>query len=170
MTTVREGFEAGVDAVIADNTLNKGGFADAIRSVITSQLSNAEATAWIDDIAVEYEAMGTINNGTYNSFRGQIINDGKDKSMRLFDNVVNTLTGLPSGPPVVEAAALTTLRDERDNVDAAIDRMDVLIANEPSGTVGRLVKEQLREGKQRLKDRKTAIRAAIQAITGDPDS
>jgi hypothetical protein len=170
MTTIRDGYEAGVDAVIADNTISRGEFVDAVQTVITSGLSNAEGNAWVDALAVEYNRLGQHNNPTYNSHRGFIISSGKTLAMDLFDAFNRNITGLPESVPVVDAAQLTLLRDERDNVDAAIDRMDVLIANEPGGTVGRLVKEELRIGKQRLKNRKQAIRDAIQAITGDPDS
>jgi hypothetical protein len=170
MTTIREGYEAGVDAVIADNTISRGEFVDAVQTVITAGLSNAEGNAWVDAVAVEYNRLGQHNNPTYNSHRGFIISAGKTVAMALFAGLDRNISGLPESLPVVNAAQLTLLREERDSIDAAIDRMDVLIAAEPGGTVGRLVKDELREGKQRLRQRKEAVRAAIQAITGDPDS
>tara|TARA_R110002126_G_scaffold55928_6_gene149910 strand:+ start:11899 stop:12411 length:513 start_codon:yes stop_codon:yes gene_type:complete len=170
MSTTRDGFEAGVDAVIADNTLNRQGFVDAVQTVITSGLSNVEGNAWVDAMAIEYNRLDQINNPTYSNLRGDIISRGKATSMDLFDAFSNNITGLPESVPVIQAAQLTFLRDERDNIDSAIARFDVLIAAEGGGTVGRLVKDEMREAKQRLRVRKDAIRQAIGNITGDPDS
>lgn len=170
MTTITDAYSAGIDAVIADNTLNRGGFADAIRTVLTANFSNAEATTWIDALAAEYNRLGLINNPTYNNFRSGIINAGKPTALDLWTALLGTLSGLAESVPAIASAQLVTLRDERDNVDAAIDRFDVLIAAEPGGTVGRLVKDEMRDSKQRLRDRKQDIRNAIQAITGDPDA
>jgi len=169
MTTIRDAYEAGVDAVLADNTLNKGGFADAIRTVLVSNFTNAEATAWIDAMAAEYNRLGQTNTDTYGQWRNQIIDLGKATALELFDALQVNITGLAESVPAIESALLIDLRDERDSVDAAIDRFDVLIAAEPNGTVGRLVKDEMRGSKARLRERKQRLRAAIEAITGDPD-
>ena len=170
MTTTRDAIEAGIDAVIADNGLNRGGFADAIRTVLTDDFGNSQATAWIDAIAAEYNRLGLINNPTYNNLRGNFIGEGKATSLELWDALSRNIGGLPESNPAERSATLVSLRDERDNIDAAIDRLQVLIDAEPGGTVGRLVKDELRAGKQRLRDRKQAIRDVIQSLTGDPDS
>jgi len=169
MPTTRDAFEAGIDAVIADNTLSRGGFADAIRTVLTADFSNAEATAWVDAIAVEYNRLTIINNPTYNNLRGHIIAVTKDPALALWDAIQGTINGLAESAPAVRSAQLLELRELRDNADAALTRMDVLIAAEPAGSVGRLVKDQLRIGKQNLRDLKQNARDAIQALTGDPD-
>lgn len=168
MTTINEAWQAGIDAVVADNTLNRGGFTDALQTVITDGLSNAEGNAWVDAIAVEFNRLGLINNPTYNNLRGNIINDPV-LHRSLFDSI-GTIGFLPETAPVQEAAQLTTLRDERDNVDAALARVDVLIAAEPNGTVGRQVKDILRAGKRELRQYKEQLRDQIRNITGDPDS
>lgn len=170
MTTIRDAYEAGVDAVVADNTLNRGGFADAIRTVLTSDFTNAQAVAWIDALATEYNRLGQINNPTYNNWRGQIISLGKPTSLELWDALEGTLSGLDESVPAIASAQLLTLRDERDNIDGAIDRFDVLIAAEPGGSVGRIVKTEMRASKVNLRIRKQAVRDAIRAQTGDPDS
>ena len=171
MTTLRDGFEAGVDAVIADNTLNRAGFVDAVQLVITAGLSNQEGNDWVDALAVEYQRLDQINNATYNNLRGNIIARGKDTSMAVFDAFERNISGLPESVPVISAATLTALREDRDNIDAAITRFDDLIAAEPGPPpVRRLVREQMRASKDNLRQRKQAVRDAIQAITGDPDS
>ncbi len=170
MTTTRDGFEAGIDAVLADNTLNRQGFVDAVQTVITSSLSNQEGNDWVDAIATEYNRLDQINNPTYGNLRGDIISRGKPLSLALWDAFDRNISGLVESVPVIQAAQLTTLREDRDNIDAAIDRFNVLIAAEPNGPVGRLVKEEMRDSKQRLRIRKDEVRAAIAAITGDPDS
>lgn len=168
MTTLSDAWQAGIDAVVADNTINRGDFADAIRTVVTVQFSNAEATAWIDAVAVEMERLGIINNPTYNNMRGHIIDDPV-KHRAMFDSLA-TIQQLPEGKPAERALELIDLREERDNIDAALDRCNVLIAAEASGIIGRFVKEILREGKEKLRGHKEEVRARIKRITGDPDS
>ena len=171
MTTTREAFEAGIDAVLADNSLNKAGFRDAIRTVLTARFSQANATAWIDDaLAVEFNRALYINNPTYNNLRGFIVNQGKDNALLAWDILERFINGYPESQVADTSAVLISLREERDNIDAAIDRLQALIDAEPAGAVGRIVKEQLREDKQTLRDRKQDVRNAIQALTGDPDN
>lgn len=168
---VRDTFEAGLDAVIADNTLNRGGFVDAMQTVITSGFSNAEGNAWVDAVAALYATYG-LGNGSYSNWRNNVLlGSTKDEVLALFDSINRAITGLPETVPLSSAIELFNLREERDNIDAAMTRLDDLIAAEPGpAAVRRIVREELREAKQRLRDRKQAVRAAIQAATGDPDS
>ena len=170
MTSIAEAFEAGIDAIIADNTLNRGGFVDAMQTVITQGLSNAEGNAYVDAVAVEYERLGIINNATYPSLRGEIINEGAITAKALFEALAVTLNALPEADPVISAARLMDLREDRDNADAAVTRCDDLIAAEPAGPVGRLVKEVLRDGKRQIQQYKQQVRDEIRNITEDPDS
>lgn len=169
MTTINDAYQAGIDAVVADNTLNRAGFVDAMQTVITDGLSNAEGNAYVDALAAEFNRLGQINNPTYNNLRGNMIADPV-LHRELYDALAVSLNALPEAVPVLVAAQLTELRDERDNVNAAIDRLDVLIAAEPGGTVGRLVKETMRDGKNTLRAHKEQLRDQIRNITGDPDS
>ena len=166
---IGDAWQAGIDAVVADNTLNRGGFVDAMQTVITDGLSNAEGNAYVDAVAVQFEALGLINNPTYNNLRGNIIADPV-AHRNLYDALGANLNNLPEAQPVLNAAALTALRDDRDNVDGAITRCDDLIAAEPAGTIGRLVKDVLRDGKRSLREYKQQLRDQIRNITGDPDS
>ena len=168
MSTLQDAWQAGIDAVIADNTLNRGGFADAIRTVITTRFSNSDATDWIDAVATELNRLGIINNPTYNNLRGNILAN-PTAHIELFDALA-TLSQLPETRPAVDALELLELREERDNIDATLDRCDVLIAAEPSGIVGRFIKDILRRGKEDLRGHKALVRNRIQQITGDPDS
>lgn len=167
MTTSTDAYQAGIDAVVADNTLNRGGFIDAIQATITG-VSNAEGGDWVDAIAVEFNRLGIINNPTYNNLRGNIISDPL-VHRELFDSL-STIGRLPETSVIDEAAELMTLRDDRDNTNDALDRLDVLIADEPAGPTRRLVREVLRQGKNSLRGRKEEIRQRIQQLTGDPDS
>lgn len=167
--TINDAWQAGIDAVVADNTLNRSGFVDAMQTVITDGLSNAEGNAYVDAVAVEFNRLGQINNPTYNNLRGNIIADPA-VHRELYDALAVTLNALPEAVPVLQAVELTNLRDERDNVAGAITRCDELIAAEPAGTVGRLVKEVLRDGKGSLRGHREQLRDAIRNITGDPDS
>jgi len=171
MTDIQQAYRAGIDAVVLDNALNRGGFADAIRTVLTAQFSNADATGWIDAIAALYESVGIINNPTYNNLRGSIINaESADEAEGLFSALSASISQLPETAPAVTSAQLIDLRDERDNIDAAITRCQDIIDAEPGGTLGRLVKEVLRNGKDLLREEKRAVREQIQFITGDPDN
>lgn len=168
MTTYNDAWQAGIDAVVADNTLNRGGFADAIRTVLTTRFSNSDATAWIDAIAAEFERTNIINNPSYNNLRGHIIDDPV-KHRAAFD-ALSTVAQLPETAPAAQSAELIGLREERDNIDAAIARLDAIIAAEPNGVVGRLVKDVQRQGKDNLRGLKQQVRERIRQITGDPDS
>lgn len=169
MATIEEAYQAGIDAVVADNGLNRGGFVDALQTVITDNFSNAEGNAWVDALAAEFNRLGIINNPTYNNLRSNIIADPV-VHRALYDALAVTINALPETNPVLQAAELTRLRDDRDNADAAIDRCQVLIDAEPAGTVGRLVKEVLRDGKRLLREYKQQLRDQIQNLTGDPNS
>lgn len=169
MTTIADVYQGGVDAVIADNTLNRAGFVDAMQLVVTG-ISNAEGVAYVDALAVEYERLGIINNPTYSSLRNEIINEGAVTTLVQFESLATVLNALPEASPIIDAVSLFELRDTRDQINAAIDRCDVLIAAEPSGKVGRLVKDVLREGKRLLRQHKSEVRDHIQSLTGDPDS
>jgi len=168
VSTYNDAWQAGIDAVIADNTINKGDFADAVRTVITIQFSNAEATDWIDAVAGEFDRVNAINNPTYNSLRGDIIDDAV-KHRAMFD-ALSTIGQLPTTKPAAQALLLLELREERDNINGALARCDVLIAAEPSGIIGRFIKDILRRGKEDLRGHKEQVRNEIRNITGDPDS
>lgn len=167
MTTTTEAWQAGIDAVVADGTLTRGAFADAIRTVLTANFSNAEATAWIDAVAAEFNRLGQINNPTYNNLRGNIIADAVVH--RALYDALATLGQLAEIKPAELSAELIELRDERDNADAAIDRLDVLIDDEPAGPTRKLVRDVLRQGKDQLRQHKQDLRNRIQQIVGDPD-
>lgn len=168
MATVADAWQAGIDAVVADNTLNRGGFVDAMQTVITSNLSNAEGNAYVDAVAAEFERLGIINNPTYSNLRSNIISDPV-VHRNLYDALAVTINALTEAEPVIQAAELTRLREDRDEADNAIDRLDVLIAAEPNGAVGRLVKDVMREGKRQLRQYKQEVRDQIRNIIGDPD-
>ena len=170
MANVRDAWEAGVDAVIADPTINRAAFVDAMQTVITQGLSNAEGNAYVDAMAAVYERVGLINNATYNNLRNEINSEGKATSMEAFDALEPALNLDAAAAPVNNAARLMELREERDNADAAITRADDLIAAEPSGPVGRFIKDVLRNGRRDIRQHKQAVRDEIRNLTGDPDS
>ncbi len=171
MTDINEAFRAGIDAIVADNALTGNAFNDALRTVLTDNFSNTEAGDWRDAIAAVYESVGLINNATYNNLRGSIINAASaDEAEALFVALGASISQLPETAPAVAAARLVDLRDERDSVQGSLDRLDVLIAAEPPGTVGRLVKAIFRNGKDLLRVEQASIREQIKIITGDPDS
>ena len=92
--------------------------------------------------------------------------------MALYTAFSVVLNQLPEFTPVYQALNLTNLRDDRDEINAALDRLDVLITNEGTEsppTVRRLVREVLRNGKDLLRQYKEQLRDQIKAITGDPD-
>jgi hypothetical protein len=165
MTTTADAFEAGIDAVIATPTLNKGGFADAIRTVIDQSYTNSEATAWIDAIAVEYQRTGQINSATYSSFRSKINSDGKDLALIRFNALEQSISQLDETRNAAEAIELIDLRAERDEADANIDILIALKAGQP-----RQVREAIQLGIEQLRGYKQQVREQIQNLTGDPDS
>ena len=168
MTTTSDAWQAGIDAVVADNTLNRAGFVDALQTVLVRRFSNQDGNDWVDAVAARFAGLNIINNPTFNNLRGHIIDDPV-AHRDLFDSLAATINALPETQPAIESARLIELRDERDNIDGAITRCDDLIAAEPPGTVGRLVKDVLRGGKQELRGQKERLRDEIRNITGDPD-
>ena len=170
MPSLGEAYKAGVDAVVADPTINRGAFVDAMQTVITRGLSNEEGNNFVDALATLYESLGIINNATYPSLRGEIANEGADVSMALFDALAVGVGSMPEAIPVINAGRLMDLREERDNINAANDRLNDLIAAEPPGVVGKLVKSVLRSGNQSLAEYRKRLRDEIGNATGDPDS
>ena len=170
MTTTADVFRAGIDAVFADNTLDGGGFNDALRTVLIANFTNAEAGAWRDAIAAELNRLELCNNPTYSSMRNQFILASTAQRAEDLFAALTTISGLTEAAPAISAARLIGLRGDRDEVVDALARVDVLIAAEPAGTVGRLVKDVLREGKNQLRQYREQLRTEIQNITGDPDS
>lgn len=169
MATIQDAYQAGIDAVVADNTLNRGGFVDALQTVITSNLSNQEGNDYVDAVAGEFQRLGIINNATFNNLRSNIIADPV-LHLNLWIALGTTLNALPATVPVAEAAALTQLREDRDNANAAIDRLQAISDAEPGpAPVRRLVREILRDGKGRIREYKEQVRDQIKGIIGDPD-
>ncbi len=164
MTTIVDAWQAGVDAVIADNGLTRQDFGIAIRTVLTSNFSPAAATDWVDAVATEFNRLGLINNPTWVNLRGNIIADAV-LHVALFEALV-TIGQLPETLAAVDSAHIITLRAIRDTIDASIDRLNVLIDTESDN----LVKEAIRIGKRATQEQKQRIRDEIQAITGDPDA
>lgn len=164
MTTTSEAFQAAVDAVVLNNTLNKSGFADAIRTVVAQAYTDAEAKAWIDALAILYESLGLINNPTYSSFRNKIVADPV-LCVQLFNALAVALNELPETGVINSALSLIDLRVERDEVQTSID---TLAAFKTGAT--KQVKDALQLGIDQLRSYKESVRAQIKAITGDPDN
>lgn len=165
MTTINDAYQAGIDAVLADNTLNRGGFADAIRTVVVQALSDAEAKAFIDALAVEYNRVGQINNPTYSNLRGSIISDGAALALARFDALGLVVNQMIEATVVSVAVELIDLRAERDEADANIDILQALKTGQP-----RQVREAINIGIDQLRGHKQQVRDRIQAITGDSES
>jgi hypothetical protein len=163
MTTLSDAWQAGIDAVVVDNTLSKGDFADAMRTVITSNFSNGEATSLIDAVATEFNRVGVINNPTYGNLRSNIINDAVAHKA-LFDSL-STIGQLGEAKPAEAALELIELRAERDEINTSITTMQGF----KTGAT-RQVKDALNQGIENLRGHKEQIRQRIQQITGDPDS
>ena len=170
MTTVADAYNAAVDAVIADPNLNRAGFVDAMQGVITRGLSNAEGNAFVDAMATLYQSLNQINNNTYAQLRGDIVDDGADVAKEKFIAFATAINTLPETGPLLVAANLIDLREDRDNINAAIDRLEELRVAEPNSPFARLVRSALNQGKQQIREYRQQIRDAIQSATGDPDS
>jgi len=170
MTDTVQAFRAGIDAVFLDNALSAGDFNSALQSVLTAQFSNADAAAWRDAIAVELNRLELCNTPTYVSMRNQFILASTAQRAEDLFAALTTINALPETEPALLSARLIDLREDRDEVNNALARCDVLIAAEPAGTVGKLVKDVLRQGKDSLRGYREQLRTEIQNITGDPDS
>ena len=155
MTDIATAWAAGVDAVLADNTLNRGGFVDALQTVITARFNNGEGNAFTDAIAAEYARLGVINNPTYNNLRAEIIREGRDTALALFDALAVT----------INAARVIELRTERDEVNTSIARLQDLRTGE-----SRQVREAINLGVEQLRVYREQLRDELRNLTGDPDA
>lgn len=164
MTTINNAYAAGVDAVIADNTLSRSGFRDVLRT-FTNGWGTIEATDWIDELAVLYFDLDFIGNGNYNNLRSKIIADGDVLSKELFDALNTAVEALPTSLPFNEGIQLKDLRDARDECDTSINTMQGFRPGQTDQ-----VKDALNLGIDALRLLKERLRDEIQAITGDPDS
>lgn len=158
MSTNADAWKAGIDAIIADNTLNRGGFADAIRTVATIS-SNAEVIDWIDEIAIGWETIGIINNPTYNSLRAEIINEGATVAQAQFESLQTLVNALPSTLIINADLRKQDLRAERDQIDANI----VTLVDLKDGE-NRQVKEAINLGINHLRQYKEQVRDELKAI------
>jgi hypothetical protein len=97
------------------------------------RLTNADAGAFLDAVAVRYAALGIINNGTYAGLRNEISNSGEVVSNDLFNALRNDIFEQPETPVVVNEIALNELKEDlagingnlqtvRDLKQAATDR------------------------------------------------
>lgn len=162
MTTNADAFMAGVDAAILDNTLNRGGFADAVRTVATINVSDAEAKAWIDAIATEYERLGIINNATYGALRSEVISEGATVARALFEALATTINAMPEDSPINFSVRKTDLRAERDEVDGNITTLQGLKTGQP-----KQVKEAIDLGINELRGHKERVKTELVNL-GDP--
>ena len=141
-----------------------------MQTVITDNFSNAEGNDYVDAVAAEFNRLGLINNPTYNNLRSNIIADPVVHK-NLYDALAVSLNALTEFVAVIEAINLTNFRDDRDEINAALARIDILIDGESASppTVRRLVREVLRNGKDFLQQYREELRERIKGITGDPD-
>jgi hypothetical protein len=163
MTTNADAYQAGIDAVVADNTLNKAGFAGAIRTVVTDQYTDADAKEWTDAIVALYDHLAIISVETWAKLRTHIIKDPVG-ARNLFDAMAMGIGELPETHKINRALRLLDLRAERDEVNISIDSMTGF---KPGAT--RQVKDALNLGIDQLRGHKESVRDQIRVITGDPD-
>ena len=159
-----DAYQAGVDAINANNALTRGEFADAIRTVVTAGFSDAEAKEWTDAIAAEYFLLGISGAATYASLRTHIKN-APGAAVLLFEALGVSINQLPETHLVNQSLMLSGLRVERDEVNTSIDAMTGF----KTGAT-KQVKEALNLGIDQLRGYKESVRDQIRAITGDPDS
>ena len=165
MTTTSDAWRAGIDAVFADNTLNRGGFADAIRTVLNRRFSDAEAKAWIDAITTLMFSLGYIDADSYGQLRqDEILRSNARGAQNRFDALAASINALPESKPALDSAQLIDLRSDRDSVDTSITTMQGFRAG-----ATRQVTDALNIGIDALRNEKENLRAQIKAITGDPD-
>jgi hypothetical protein len=162
MTTIADAFQAGIDAVVADNTLNRAGFVDAVQTVITARFNNAQGNAWVDAVAAEMNRVGSVNNPSYTSMRNKIANNPVECAA-LFASLA-TITALPETEPAVTALKILDLRTERDEVQTSIDTLN---AFKPGNT--RQVRDAVNIGINNLRGLRQQIRDQLSTLIGDPD-
>lgn len=158
MSTNADAWQAGIDATILDNSISKGDFADAIRTVATTN-NNADVIAWIDDIAIGWEGIGIINNPTFASLRNEIVTEGAVVSRAQFESLQTLVNAMASSDPINEALRILELRSERDQVDANILTMTSFKPGE-----NRQVREALSLGINDLRAYKQSLTDQLQAI------
>ena len=166
MTTTSDAWRAGVDAVFADNTLNRNGFVDAIQTVLHTRFGNPEGRAWVDAIATLQFGLGYISADSYNQLRNdEILRDTAQGAQDRFDALAVGINQLPESAPAIESAQLIELRADRDSVDTSITTMQGF----KTGAT-RQVTDALNIGIDALRTEKENLRAQIRRITGDPDA
>lgn len=102
MNTIKDAFNAVVDAIILDNALSRADAGDIVNT-FGPTLSNAQSRGWLDVIAQEYNSLGINNNNTYANLRNGIVNDGDIASKNLFDALAVRIGSLPESEVVTIA-------------------------------------------------------------------
>ena len=163
MTTISDAWQAGIDAVVADNTLNRAGFVDALQTVITQRFSNAEGNAWCDAVATEFNRLGLINQPTYNRLRAHIIADPVIHRS-LFDALQATISTMPETLVAVTSLRIINLRADRDEVNTSISTLQGFKTGQTQQ-----VRDSLDAGIAALRQQRENIREALRGLIGDPD-
>lgn len=128
MNTIKEAFEAVIDAIIANNALTRAEAGDVVET-FGPTMSGAAARNWLDAIAVLYQSLGIINNGTYSALRNEIVNEGATVAKSLFGALLTPVTELAETADVATAI----LEQERTTALGTIDANIALVQAQKTG-------------------------------------
>ena len=119
MNTNADAYAAMAAAIIADNATTRAQAGDVIEG-FGPTMPGAAARSWIDAIATHYESLGIINNATYASLRGEIVNEGQIKAEALFNAMASSINGLAETLPINAAIAIQSNADIKATIPANI--------------------------------------------------
>jgi len=108
--------------MIASPTMSKVQAVDQLQ-LVTNGVSNAAGNIWFDEIAIFYASIGTINTGTFNSWRNSVINDGEVKSNALLDATEDALVRVGTLSDISEAIRF---KKREDRVVEMVDEVKSL--------------------------------------------
>jgi hypothetical protein len=119
MNTNADAYAAMAAAIIADNATTRAQAGDVIEG-FGPTMPGAAAREWIDAIATHYESLGIINNPTYSSLRGEIINEGQIKADALFGAMASAINAMPETAPINAAIQLQSDADTKSTIPGNI--------------------------------------------------
>lgn len=175
MTTLTELYTAAVNAVITNAEINRAGVVDAMQIVLPQGLSNVEGNAFIDALATSYADLGIINAPTFGAWRRGVTSNGADNAINLFEALAIRIHAMPETEVVVRELTLYDLRGQRDNLNAALDKLNETIdAIEVDDSIPKIVRgllgTALRQSRKTLHQMRVSLRDEIRNLSGDADS
>ena len=152
--------------VIANPTTTRAQSVNHLQLV--ANVTNAEAIAWFDALAVFFESVGVINNRTYSNMRNDVVAEGALVSQALYSALFQAMRELPE--TAVIGFAIRSFERDRRVVEITTDIQQVRAYRDalprPSALIDsqqeRAIRKALNDGLRDLRTEREELQARQQ--------